>query len=78
MGPPQLCFPLGLGDVMQIKQFICDFSVCKQIVMACLSNRRCCKLDFSVGKLMTSAKTHRVLRFPNKLVSGGLLKYTEA
>lgn len=55
MGPPQLCFPLGLGDVMQIKQFICDFSVCKQIVMACLSNRRCCKLDFSVGKLMTSA-----------------------
>lgn len=53
MGPPQLCLCVCRGgglELMQIKQFVCNFSVCRQIVMGRWVNRRCCKLDFSVEK----------------------------
>lgn len=39
--------PLG-GDVMQIKQTVCDFHLCRQIIMACWSN---CQADKQTGLL---------------------------
>lgn len=67
---------------MQIQQFICDFYVCRQIAAGRWWNRRCRKLDFSVGETddffknntHTQKKGTKFLRSPNKLVSVGLLQ----
>lgn len=64
MGPPQLCPPLqgtGGGDIVQIKQLLCDLCVCRQKKMGRWLNQAgffCWKTDDVFKNLQNFCTLH--------------------